>query len=342
MAKVSVQIVTWNSLRYIEDCLNSLQEQTFKDFSVLVVDNGSSDGTVEFVRSHFPTASVLQNFKNIGFAKANNQGIQFAQSEYVLVLNPDVIVTPDFLTAIIRFADQQPAGGSFGGKILKLKSEAIDRDEPAGLRKAVKSDIIDSTGLAIYRSRKVVNRGEGERDTSQYDRTEEVFGLTGACVVYRKTALADVALGKEYFDNDFFAYKEDIDLAWRLRLYGWSSWYLPSAICYHYRQLASAEIQSIKTVRRHRKLVSRILRSASLKNHFLLLIKNDQGLNILLTMPWFLARQTGLLLYSLLLEPFQWRTLGIFFGQLPAALHKRRIIMAHKKAGPRQIRQWFI
>ena len=273
MAKVSIQIITWNSSRYIGDCLNSLQAQTFTDFSVLVIDNASTDGTVEFVRSHYPTAAVLQNFKNLGYAKANNQGIKLAKSPYVLVLNPDVILEPDFLARLVALADQQPQAGSFGGKLLKLHSQAIDQQDQSGLRQAVKSDLIDSAGLLIYRSRKVVNRGEGQKDQGQYDQTEEVFGLSGAVVLYRRGALEAVAVNKQYFDDDFFAYKEDIDLAWRLRLYGFAAWYLPTSVAYHYRQLAAADPgPGGKKIRQHRRTVSRFLRSASLKNHQPMLI----------------------------------------------------------------------
>ena len=341
MTKVSIQIVTWNSSRYIGDCLNSLSAQTFTDFSVLVIDNASSDGTVEFVREHYPTAAVLQNFKNLGYAKANNQGIKLAKSPYVLVLNPDILLEPDFLARLVVLADQQPQGGSFGGKLLKLKSRAIDQADQAGLRQAVKSDLIDSTGLLIYRSRKVVNRGEGQKDQGQYDRPEEVFGLSGAAVLYRRSALEAVAINHQYFDEDFFAYKEDIDLAWRWRLYGFSAWYLPTSVGYHYRQLAAAAPSSLKKIRQHRRAVSRQLRSASLKNHQLMLIKNDQGLNIILTLPWFLARQLGIIGYVLFFEFFQWQTLITFLRQVPAALVKRRVIMAHKRTTPRQIRRWF-
>jgi len=110
MAKVSIQIITWNSLRFIFDCLESLMRQSYRDFSILIIDNGSDDGTVEFIRSQYPTVSVLQNFKNLGFAKANNQGIQLAKGDYVLVMNPDVILDNDFLQQLVIFADQHLLG----------------------------------------------------------------------------------------------------------------------------------------------------------------------------------------------------------------------------------------
>ncbi|MFA5022000.1 MAG: glycosyltransferase family 2 protein [Patescibacteria group bacterium] len=340
MAKVSIQIVTWNSMNYIFDCLESLMRQSFRDFSILVIDNGSDDGTVEFIRSNYPTVSVLQNFKNLGFCKANNQGIHLAKSEYVLVANPDVVLSQDFLQNLVTFADKNSGGGSFGGKVLKIYSEAFNTDEELGLREIIKSDIIDSTGLEIFKSRRIIDRGEGSKDEGQYDRTEEVFGNTGACVLYRKSALQDIMIKNEFFDQDFFAYKEDIDLAWRLRLYGWQCWYYPLAICYHHRQFPGAG-DSFRKNFRHRRQVSKMLRSFSLRNYHLLLVKNDQLANMIVALPWFLFRELKVILYALVLEPFQYRSIKEFFQLLPSALVKRKVIMAHRKISAKEMRKWF-
>lgn len=341
MAKISVQIVTWNSMRYIMDCLESLMRQSFRDFSIIVIDNGSDDGTVEFIRSQYPTVSVLQNFKNLGFSKANNQGIQLAKSDYVLVLNPDVILTENFLQRIINFADQHPEGGSFGGKVLRLSSEAIDQADQSGLREVFKSDIIDSTGIEIFKNRQAINRGEGKKDKGQYDRTQEVFGISGACALYRRSALLETMIRNEFFDQDFFAYKEDVDLAWRLRLYGYSSWYHPDAICYHHRRLASNESKKIKEIFSHRRDISKMLRSLSFRNHHLMLFKNDQMINIFLNFPWVFFRELKILFYALFFEPFQYKNIIIIIKFLPAIFLKRRVIMAHKRASASEIRKWF-
>lgn len=339
--KVCVQIVTWNSIRYIGDCLESLERQDFTDFSVVVVDNASSDGTINYIREHFPTVTVLQNFKNTGFAKANNQGIAWAKGEYVLVLNPDVIVEPDFLRRLISTADQHPAAGSICGKLYKLTTQAVDTEDESGLRSAVKTTYFDATGLEVYRSRRAVNRGEGQPDTGQYEKTEQVFGCSGACVLYRLAALHDTVINNEYFDTDFFAYKEDIDLAWRLRLYGWEAWYCPLAVAYHHRRFAVSSSRGLYRTRRMRSAISRQLRAASFKNHHLMLVKNEQLINIGMALPWLLAREIGLIGYSLIAEPFQWRSVVTFFQQLPSALRQRWIIKAHTKISPREVRKWF-
>ena len=339
--KVSIQIVTWNSLRYIFDCLESLMRQSFRDFSVLIIDNASDDGTVEFIRANYPTVSVLQNFRNLGYARANNQGIQLSTANYVLVMNPDVVLAEDFLEKIVSFAESKPHGGSFGGKILKLRSQAIDEKDEAGLRQMIKSEIIDAAGLAIFKSRQAINRGENEADQNQYERRQEVFGLTGACVLYRRSALLDIAIKNEFFDSDFFAYKEDIDLAWRLRLYGWENWYQPAAVSYHYRQMSAPEVINFKNKFLSRQRSSKILRRFSWRNHHLMLAKNDFFGNLILALPWFLVREIKIILYFLIFEPFQFKNFIEFFRLLPLALIKRKVIMAHRKVEAKGMRQWF-
>ncbi len=328
-------------MSFIFDCLESLMRQNFRDFSVMVIDNGSDDGTVEFIRSNYPTVSVLQNFKNLGFTKANNQGLLLAKSEYVLLLNADVILSEDFLENIIAFADTHPEAGSFGGKVYKLFNQYSDSGEEANLREVIKSDIIDTTGLLMYKSRRVVDRGEGRKDEGQFDRTEEVFGICGACALYRKAALDEVAIKNEYFDNDFFAYKEDVDLAWRLRLYGFGAWYYPRAICFHHRGLPGYENAGFVKSLSQRKKISKFLRSLSFRNHHLMIVKNDIFINQLLALPWFAGREFKILAVALIFEPFQYKSLIELIWLLPRTLIKRRVIMAHRKASAREMRQWF-
>lgn len=340
MAKVSVQIVTWNSKRYITECLDALLAQTYTDFSVIVIDNGSSDGTVQVVRSEYPTAVVLENFKNHGFAKANNQGIRLAKTEYILTMNADVIVEPDFLEKIMKFADEHPQSASFSGKVLKLRSEPIDHDDQSGLRESVKTNIIDTAGLQMYKSRRAVNRGENEQDDGQYDRAEKVFGVSAACALYRKSVLDEVAIKNEYFDEDFFSYKEDVDLAWRLQIYGYDSWYVPQAECYHHRGYSFTGTAPRKVVK-HRREVSKFLRAMSFRNHHLMLLKNDTLRGIALSLPWFLFWEFKMVSYAVLFERFQLKSIGQIIKLFPAMMLKRSVIMAHARRSSSEVREWF-
>jgi GT2 family glycosyltransferase len=321
--------------------MESLMRQTFRDFSILVVDNGSDDETVNFLRSNYPTVNVLQNFKNLGFARANNQGMLMAKSDYILALNPDVILTENFLEKLLSFADQHPEAGTFGGKILKLKSEFIDGNDKGGMLQAVRSNIFDSAGLQIFKSRRVIDRGEGTADQGQYDRPEEVFGITGACALYRKPALDEVMIRNEFFDQDFMAYKEDVDLAWRLQIYGFSAWYVPAAVCFHHRGFPASAQNNIRKVFKERKKISRIIRSYSFRNHYLMLAKNDDLANVIKFFPWIFGREFKVFFGTLIFEPFQYKSLIELFRLLPGALMKRRVIMAHRKVSAREIRKWF-
>jgi len=123
LPKVTIQIVTWNSMKYLPTCLKAIFDQSYKDFQVLVIDNNSMDETVDFIRKNYPEVAIFQNKKNMGFAKANNQGIKLLHSPYVLLCNPDIILEPDWLEKIMTNIESGEYSniGSFGGKLLKLK-----------------------------------------------------------------------------------------------------------------------------------------------------------------------------------------------------------------------------
>lgn len=344
MAKVSVQIVTWNSKKYINDCLQSLIQQTFTDFTVLVIDNASVDGTVQFVREHFPGVQVLENFKNVGFAKAHNQGIAFSKSEYVLVLNPDTMLRSDFLENIVSSADMHTEAGSIGGKGLKMINSSLD----AEVQLAETTTLIDSVGLTLYKNRSVTNTGEGEQDTGQFETGRFVFGFSGSCVLFRRTALDAVVFEKEYYDNDFFAYKEDIDLAWRLQWAGWRAWYCPDAVYYHYRRMSGADSSSSLSTLRQRRAVDKSYRSTlrriqrmSLRNHYCMLYKNDLPQHASKhAIKWF-PRELGKLAYSVVFERHLFKGFRQFVQLVPRMRKKKKHIHETRKASADYMYQWF-
>src|SRR5439155_16165933 len=137
-------------------------------------------------------------------------------SEYVLVLNPDTVLRPNFIEELIHALDARPDAASASGKLLRMDSTTID-----------------STGIVMLRSQRHLDRGADEPDIGQFDKPEDIFGASGAAAMYRRPALEDARIDDEYFDEDFFAYREDADLAWRLRLLGWNSIYVPSAVALH-------------------------------------------------------------------------------------------------------------
>ncbi|HTK60404.1 MAG TPA: glycosyltransferase, partial [Candidatus Baltobacteraceae bacterium] len=176
MAKFSVHIVSWNSARVLHDALESLRAQTFRDFTLTVVDNASTDGSVDVVRALLPDATVLRNFKNLGFSAAHNQAIELARNRwadddrkgrssidrYVLVMNPDIILMPDFLEKLARGVDGRYEVGSATGKLLRVRRSAVEGGDPEF------TDVIDSAGLVIKKNRRAADRGAGEKDGPEY------------------------------------------------------------------------------------------------------------------------------------------------------------------------------
>jgi len=346
--KVSINIVAYNGLKYADDCLKSIYNQTFRDFKVLVVDNASVDGAADYIRKNYPEVTVLQNFKNLGFAKAHNQAIKFWDSDYVLIANQDVILTPTYLEKLVSFADKHPEAGSFGGKTLKLTNNEEKKLGP---------EIIDSVGLAATKACRFYDKGAGEEDKGQFDQTEEVFGLSGNLVLYRRSALEAVKLNNyksregfkfttdfnyfEYFDEDFFLYKEDIDLAWRLRLNGWAAQYLPSAESYHYRSASAKATLTDWAIAKNRRSKARFINQLSYRNHLLTLVKNQDLKNLILHFPWIFFYELKKFCYVLILETKTLKSLGQFFKLLPNILQKRKQIKKITKVSSKEIKKWF-
>lgn len=347
--RVSINLVTYNSLRHIDDCLRSIFNQTFTDFRVLVIDNASDDGTPAHIRQQYPTVTVLQNFKNLGFAKAQNQAIKLWDSDYILVCNLDVILQPTFLERLVATADTLPQYGSFGGKNLRLQPVDAER----------RPDEIDSAGMILTKAGRIYDRGAGEPDKGQCDRPEDVFGLSANAVLYRRSALQAVALPnairqrqqpfsdhqpyQEYFDEDFFMYKEDADMAWRLQWAGWPARYVPNAEIAHGRSgfaHAAGELKLWQAMQdRWRKAA--FINRLSYRNHFQVLAKNLSWIDTLRffhRIAWYEMRK---LCWVLIAEP---RTFFLALGLWRKSLvliRKRHYIMTHRLVTPASLRHWF-
>lgn len=332
--KVSIIIVTWNSAKFLPYCLGSIFEQSFRDFEVVVIDNGSTDGSVEEIESAFASdeatadekLAVIQNKENLGFAKANNQGIKSSHSEYILFCNPDIILESDFLEKAIRTIKKDEKIGSAGGKLFKIQWSNEELPKP------IKTDIIDSYGIRVTKSHRALEIGSGKKDYGQYDKEREVFGISGALVLYRRSALEQIKYEDEYFDEDFFAYKEDVDLAWRLRLGGFKSVYNPKVQAYHFRGV-SQEL--------NRKRRSTLVNQLSYKNHLLALVKNQTLTNFILYFPFIFFYELGKFFCVLFFEQSTLKGLFKFFEQLPRALEKRKAAMQRRRVTSEDLEKWF-
>lgn len=335
---VSVIIPSYNSRRYIEKCLDTLLSQDYSNFEVLVVNNGSADGSADFIKFHyarFKKIRVLEPGENLWYSRGNNFGIRESRGEYILALNQDTVLEQGFIKRLVLEIERDPRLGSVTGKLLHYK---FDIDS--------KTRILDSTGMEMFRTRRVIDRGQWEVDEGQYDGDVEIFGASGAAAMYRRSALEQIKIPKkdgtfEYFDEDFVAYKEDVDLAWRLQLAGYKCLYIPDAHVYHGRSTGrSWPTQFIRFILNRRRQ-SRLVRKLSFKNHYLMMVKNEIPLIFWKHFLFIFGREVLLLIYTILFEPFQIFALMEFFRQLPNALRKRKIITANIKASRGQISRLF-
>lgn len=335
-------------MRFLPDLLKSIMSQTYKDFNVLIIDNGSTDGVEAFLRKEFPEIMFLRNARNLGFSAAHNQGIRYAvehwpkeelQERFVLLTNPDVILTDTFLAEIVVATKAHPEVGSFGGKLLRAFGENIG-DEL--FKQIVRSDRIDSVGLNPHKNRTVTDRGAGELDEGQFESAESVFGISGALALYRASALEEVRYEDEILDHDFFAYKEDVDLAWRLQHAGWDALYVPQAVAYHYRGMYGPEKSGFRERLKNRREKSSLRNFFSSRNHWLMLWKNLRFVNFICCFPRILFYEVGRLGYVLVFERNGWRAIKESIGMIPLMWKKRRFTLSRAKRSSTDIRKWFV
>ncbi len=194
MARVSVVIPTWNGLTHLQQCLPALMAQEEVDFEVVVVDNGSSDGTTDYLDRCYPTIHVIRNKRNLGFAAANNAAMRATRTEFVATLNNDTLPRPRWLSSLVKAADAHADYGAFASKMCFWQQPHV----------------INSAGLVVDRAGLAWDRHCGD-PVEEASAKAEVFGASAGAALYRRKLLDDIGL----FDERFFAYLEDVDLAWR-------------------------------------------------------------------------------------------------------------------------------
>jgi GT2 family glycosyltransferase len=230
--KVSVIILNWNGKKFLKECLDSLAAQTYRDFETVLVDNGSTDGSAEFVKERYPWVRLVALPENTGFAAGNNRGLEEVGGEFIVTLNNDTRVEPDFLAEMVRVAESDVGIGMVAGKLCNYYQPGR----------------IDAIALKIGTNGLGYNIGVGETDAGQYDSTASVFGPCGGAALYRRAMLDETG----FFDPEFFAYYEDFDLAWRGRLAGWGCAAAPRAVVYHVHSATSGEWSPFKVYHTHR------------------------------------------------------------------------------------------
>lgn len=317
MPAISVHIVTYNSAATLETCLEGVRNQAFADYETIVFDNHSTDHTREIVRD--AGVPLVESSANIGYAGAHNRLIDQTESTYILTLNPDVLLLPEFLGSMQRALAGDAAIGSAAGKLLR-----VDRlgDTPT---------VIDSAGLAMRRSRRQRLLGELTPVVQYPASPRPIFGPDGAAAFYRRAMLDDIRLLDEVFDSDFFMHKEDIDVCWRARLRGWESVYIPDAVAHH--------IRSFRPGRRER--VSADMRLLGVRNRYLLMIKNEISAHFWRDFPAIAAYDLGIFAYMLLRERQSLAALSSTWALRKRMFEKRRIVQSQRRVGWRDMARWF-
>jgi GT2 family glycosyltransferase len=251
---VSIIIVNWNGLAHLPTCLDSLATQTFRHFEVVLVDNGSADGSVSFVRERYPWVRVVPLPENTGFATGNNRGFEQARGDYIVTLNNDTRVEPDWLATLVRVADAHPRAGMVASRVCSFADP----------------DIIDSIGMAICRDGMSRGQFRNKRWSAlRMGDVEEILLPSACAALYKRAMLTETG----FFDDDFFAYAEDVDLGLRGRLAGWEAVAATQAVAYHKYSQTGGSLSPFKVY-----LVER--------NHYWVVWKNFP-ISCLVALPWF-------------------------------------------------------
>jgi GT2 family glycosyltransferase len=317
----AVTIVTYNSGRFIGQCLESVLQQEYPRIEVIIVDNASSDGTAGVLRRFEQRVRVFYNRENIGFAAGQNQAIALTDADWILTLNPDVRLQPDFVSSLIAAGEADPSAGGLCGKLLAMTE---DCEIPA-------EAVFDSTGICFTPNLRHFDRGSREPDRGQYNEREYVFGATGAAALFRREMIRDVSIDGEFFDIDFFAYREDADLAWRAQLLGWRCLYEPGAVAHHVRRVLPSNRRSLPAV----------VNMHSVKNRFLMRIKNITA--DLYRRHWAAITARDLLVIGACLthEYSSLRAFPLILRQWRRTWAKRGEIMRRRRAQDEYIAAWF-
>lgn len=311
--RASVIIPNWNGRKLLEDCLSSLSKQSFKEFEIILVDNGSKDESVEYVEGNFPEVKVIKLRKNFGFAKAINEGVRASTAKYVVLLNNDTNVDQDWLKNLVQCADQHPEVISVNSKLLNFYDKKI----------------IDGVGILINEVGQAKSIGWQEKDEGQYDKENYIFGATGGASLFRRAAF--IKLG--FFDDSFFMYSEEVDFAFRAQFQGYKSIFCPNAIVYHKHKATAKKSPDYIEYWQFRNMTQTIIKDFPAK----ILFKNWCWLKIILV-------HLNTIFYQLK-KGFWWppflSDLWILF-HLPKLLQKRRKIQSNIKVSEEYIENFLV
>ncbi len=308
-ARVTVVIPNWNGKRFLSPCLGSLRSQSFRDFETIIVDNGSTDGSIHFVKEHFPEVDVVALAENRGIAAAFNIGVEASGSDYVVLLNNDTEQDQRWLDALVRAANAHPESGLFASKLVDFHDRRV----------------LDGAGDAMRLSGLPYRLGHGERDRGQFDEPSYVFGACAAAALYRKSLFEEVGL----FDEDFVSYCEDGDLNFRAQLAGHRCFYVPDAVVYHMGSASTGGKRSPTATR------------LGTRNSLSLLVKDLPLSAVPHILPFFVLEQLARLVTAAATGSLRAHLGGLAgtWRHLPLMLEKRAAVQKRKRLSDAEVRK---
>ncbi len=287
----SIIIPVFNSLFYLRKLLSSILNSKFSLLEVIIIDNGSNDGTEDFIKKNYPFFLYRKLSRNFGFPKAVNEGVKLSKGKYILVMNADIIIEKKFFSNFYRRINKSPDIGMWQPLILY----------PEGRK-------IYSKGLYISRARRFYNIGEGKIYNGE-KKEEEIFGPSGCCAIYKRELMEDIKIKNEYFDEDFFFLLEDFDLAWRARRKGWKTIYYPGAVAYHFGRITFSNL---------------FRQYLTFRNRYLIIIKNESLRKIIKDFPYILPYEFLRLPFFLFYNPYSFVAFKEIFKLIPKMREKRK------------------
>lgn len=344
MAKVIVQLVTWNGAAYIPHLFASLKKQTSRDWELLILDNDSSDktaATIDEAIKDFPVPThFFKGEENLGFAKGHNVLYKKSNASYVLLLNQDMYLNDDCIAALATFLDNHDNVSAVSPRLMRWQFDVANDN----LQKSFTNDI-DAVGLKIFRNRRII-----EQYTKQYwgslalqlPKELEVFGVSGAFPMYRRSAVDAVSYADGgIFDETYVAYKEDVDLAFRLQESNTKAYVLTDVVAYHDRTGAGALELTDRAAILNKRKQSKYVSYHSYKNHVLTLYKHEYWQNLFLDLPWILWYEVKKLGYYFMFDRAVLKGLKEIWQSRKDLNEKRRIIATKRAADWKALRRWW-
>lgn len=272
---VSIIVLNYNGIinEHLPDCLASLNQQTYRQIEIIVVDNASTDNSNDFLESHYQQITLIKNKQNTGFCQGNNIGYAQASGQFIFFLNNDTITAPDCVEQLVEAAELFPQAGVFSPK--------LKRPSPT----PSSSQLVDSAGLLLRRDLTLRDRGFSIADEGQYDQAAFLFAACGAALFIRRETAEEVLANGRLWDETFFAYYEDGDLCWRVQNNGWRCLYVPTAVILHKRGGASPATFFNKPPD---------YQVHTIKNRYLMIIKNARWSLLLRQFPFLLLREMSI------------------------------------------------